>query len=79
MGTEAISKAIEEINQPNLKNLLLNLDFNYIKNEGGKAIGTLLPRLTNIESLHLGVASKNFGYLGFKHIVNGLSHLTQLK
>lgn len=27
----------------------------------------------------MGVASKNFGYLGFKHIVNGLSKLGQLK
>lgn len=79
VGTEAISSAIGEINQPNLKTLLLNLDFNYIQNDGGKALGNLLPLLKNIESLHLGVASKNFGYLGFKHIVNGLSQLTQLK
>jgi hypothetical protein len=32
-----------------------------------------------LDTLHLGVASKNFGYLGFKYIVNGLAHLSQLK
>jgi hypothetical protein len=35
--------------------------------------------MTNLRVLNLGVASKNFGYLGFKHIVNGLSHLTDLE
>jgi len=62
-----------------LKYLNLNLDFNYIKNEGAKAIGVLLSRMNNLDSLYLGVASKNFGYLGFKHIVNGLGQLGQLK
>lgn len=55
-----------------LKSLEINFDFNYIKNEGGKAIGKMLEKMTNLESLSLGVASKNFGYLGFKHVVSGL-------
>ena len=38
-----------------------------------------MAKMTNLKSLTLGVASKNFGYLGFKHIVNGLSHLTNLE
>jgi hypothetical protein len=59
--------------------LNINFDFNYIKNEGAKAVGTLMSRLQSLDVLHLGVASKNFGYLGFKHIVNGLAHLGQLK
>lgn len=56
----------------NLKSLELNLDFNYIKNEGAKALGNVLANMTHLESLNLGVASKNFGYLGFKYIINGL-------
>jgi hypothetical protein len=32
----------------NLKYLELNLDFNYIKNEGGKAVGNMLPKMTNL-------------------------------
>lgn len=35
--------------------------------------------MTNLRSLNIGVASKNFGYLGFKHIVNGIAHLTDLE
>lgn len=79
MGTEAISKSIEEINNPNLKSLHYNLDFNYIENAGAKAVGNTLSKMTNLKVLSLGVASKNFGYLGFKHIVNGVNHLTDLE
>lgn len=61
-----------------LEALRLNFDFNYIKNEGGKAIGKMLPQLKNLKELDLGVASKNFGYLGFKDIVKGMNELTQL-
>ncbi len=57
----------------------LNLDFNYINNEGAKAVGTLVSKMQSLDILHLGVASKNFAYLGFKQIVNGLSHLQDLK
>jgi hypothetical protein len=78
-GTEVVAKSLLEINHPELKTLSLNLDFNYIKNEGAKAIGKTLGQMTNLKSLSLGVASKNFGYLGFKHIINGLSHLTDLE
>jgi hypothetical protein len=42
------------------------LDFNYIKNEGGKEVGKMIPQLRKLKALHIGVASKNFGYLGFK-------------
>lgn len=79
IGTEYICDGVEAIKHEGLKYLNLNFDFNYIKNEGAKAIGLLMSRLTDVESLHLGVASKNFGYLGFKHIINGLGHLGQLK
>ncbi len=57
----------------------MNFDFNYIKNEGAKAIGVMLTNMTHLESLSLGVASKNFGYLGFKYVINGIEKLTQLK
>lgn len=70
MGTENITQAISEMT--NLKYLELNLDFNYIKNEGGKSIGQMLPKMTSLEALNLGVASKNFGYLGFKDVIKGL-------
>lgn len=50
----------------------MNFDFNYIKNEGGKSIGKMLEKLTTLDSLHLGVASKNFGYLGYKYVISGL-------
>lgn len=78
-GTEAIAKSLLEVNNPELKTLHLNLDFNYIKNEGAKAIGKTLAKMVNLKYLTLGVASKNFGYLGFKHIVNGITHLTDLE
>lgn len=77
-GTQAICDSLEEI-KGGFKTLYFNLDFNYIKNEGAKAVGTLLSHLQTLDTLHLGVASKNFGYLGFKYIVNGLTHLSQLK
>lgn len=35
--------------------------------------------MTNLKKLYIGVASKNFGYLGFKYLVNGLSRLTDLE
>jgi len=35
--------------------------------------------MTSLKSLNLGVASKNFGYLGFKQLVNGMSKLTDLE
>ena len=38
----------------------------------------MLPYLKNLKQLDLGVASKNFGYLGFKDIVKGMSELTSL-
>lgn len=79
VGTESICNAIDSIKTDKLKSLNLNLDFNYIKNEGAKTVGTLLSKLQSLESLNLGVASKNFGYLGFKQIVNGLGYLESLK
>ena len=78
VGTEILSKSILEINNPELNSLHYNLDFNYIKNDGAKAVGNTLSKMKNLRFLSLGVASKNFGYLGFKHIVNGLGHLTDL-
>jgi hypothetical protein len=55
------------------------LDFNYIKNEGAKAVGIMLSKMNNLRSLTLGVASKNFAYLGFKQLINGMSNLTDLE
>lgn len=78
-GTQFITQSVASINNEHLKYVNLNFDFNYIKNDGGKAIGKLLPQLTSVESLHIGVASKNFGYLGYKYIIEGLKPLTQLK
>jgi hypothetical protein len=40
IGTENITLAVQ--NLKSLKHLELNLDFNYIKNEGGKAVGKML-------------------------------------
>lgn len=78
VGTEALCENILKINHENLKTFYFNLDFNYIKNEGAQAVGNMLSQMTNLKSLHLGVASKNFAYLGFKKLVNGLSKLTDL-
>lgn len=33
----------------------------------------MLKHLPQLQELHLGVASKNFGYLGFKYIIDGMS------
>ncbi len=57
-----------------LKSLSVNFDFNYIKNEGAKEIGQMLKKLPQLDELHVGVASKNFGYLGFKSLIDGMSH-----
>jgi hypothetical protein len=35
--------------------------------------------MPNLKKLNLGVASKNFGYLGFKQLINGMSRLTDLE
>jgi hypothetical protein len=62
-----------------LTSLHFNLDFNYIQNAGAKAVGKALAEMTSLKKLSLGVASKNFGYLGFKHIVNGMNNLIDLE
>lgn len=62
-----------------LKELRLNLDFNGITNDGGEHLGKALRNLQNLVVLDLGVATKNFGYLGYKHVVEGLQTLTHLK
>ena len=35
--------------------------------------------MKNLSELEIGVASKNFGYLGFKSMIDGMKHLTNLK
>lgn len=77
VGTEALCQKIALI--PNLEKLSLNFDFNYIKNEGGKEIGQMLKKLPQLEELHIGVASKNFGYLGFKSVVDGMATQKKVK
>ena len=57
----------------------MNLDFNGITNDGGEHIGNALSKLTNLEVLDLGVATKNFGYLGYKFVVEGLQTLGKLR
>jgi molybdenum-dependent DNA-binding transcriptional regulator ModE len=37
-----------------------------------------LGKLNFLEKLNIGVASKNFGYNGYKHVVNGIAQLNQL-
>jgi hypothetical protein len=32
----------------------------------------MLAKMKNIKKLSIGVASKNFGYLGFKQLIQGL-------
>ena len=34
----------------------------------------MLKKLPQIDELHIGVASKNFGYLGFKSLIDGMSY-----
>jgi len=38
-----------------------------------------MTKMPQLKKLHIGVASKNFGYLGFKYLVNGLTSLTELE
>jgi hypothetical protein len=57
----------------------LNLDFNYIKNEGASEVGEMFKKLPRLQEIHLGVASKNFGYLGFKNIIEGLESQHKVK
>lgn len=36
-------------------------------------MGQMIKKLPPLEQLHIGVASKNFGYLGFKSLIDGMS------
>ena len=38
----------------------------------------MLKDLPQLKELHVGVASKNFGYLGFKSLIDGMSHQKSL-
>lgn len=57
----------------------LNLEFNYINNEGGEYLSAALKQLTQLKTLHINVATKNFGYNGFKAITDGLQSLVNLE
>lgn len=39
----------------------------------------MLKKLPSLDQLHIGVASKNFGYLGFKSLVDGMSSQKNVK
>lgn len=57
----------------------MNFDFNYIKNDGGKYIGSMLEKVQGLKELEIGVGSKNFGYLGFKAVIDGMKTQTSLR
>ena len=76
-GTKSLTNAISQMNS--LEELGLNLDFNYIKNEGAKDVGTMFKTMQKLKYINLGVASKNFGYLGFKSLIDGLRTQTELE
>jgi hypothetical protein len=38
-----------------------------------------LKELKNLRELNLGIATKNFGYLGFKDLIKGIEHLPELR
>ena len=39
----------------------------------------MLGNLKQLTELEIGVASKNFGYLGFKSVIDGMKTLTSLR
>lgn len=39
----------------------------------------MLKNMRKLSSLNIGVASKNFGYLGFKSLIEGFNHQTELE
>jgi hypothetical protein len=39
----------------------------------------MLKKLPQLSELHIGVASKNFGYLGFKSLIDGMSAQKEVK
>ena len=49
----------------NLTKLEFSLEFNYIQNEGGVMVGDMVSSLPLITSLHLNMATKNFGLIGY--------------
>lgn len=77
VGTKDLAESIANIQT--LEHLALNLDFNYIKNEGAKDVGEMFKKLPQLKEINVGVASKNFGYLGFKSLVDGLSSQKKVK
>lgn len=76
VGTKSVAEAVKDIKS--LESLEINLDFNYIKNEGGKYLGDMFKGLQKLKKINIGVASKNFGYLGFKGLIDGLKTQDQL-
>ena len=70
VGTKAVTDSVVEMKS--LESLNLNFDFNYIKNEGGKYIGDMFKKMQKLKEITIGVGSKNFGYLGFKSLIDGL-------
>ena len=72
----------------NLTRLHLGLEFNYIENEGGVIliliyqqifVADMLGNLTLIEDLHLNLATKNFGYIGYEAVLLKLHKLSKLQ
>lgn len=51
------------------------MEFNYIEEEGAQYLGQALSKLVNLKTLHLNVATKNFGPSGFHDIMMGLTKL----
>ena len=62
-----------------LTELKLNLDFNYIKNEGAEYVSQALKSLVNLKYLYLSVALKNFGPLGFEYLAASIATLTKME
>ena len=39
----------------------------------------MLKNMRKLKDLSIGVASKNFGYLGFKSLIDGMSHQNEVE
>lgn len=59
VGTKVLSDSLSQLTQ--LQHLKLSLEFNYIEEEGAEYLGTALSKLTDLRTMHINVATKNFG------------------
>ena len=66
-GTSVIADIIAK--QSHLQTLAVNLDLNHMENQGAERLAKALKQIQKLDTLELGIASKNYGIKGFTAII----------